>query len=424
MNAWKKWAVRFCVATVAVLCTVMFVLTWWLPSDEELAMRLTALADERFGVAVSIRSVGWSLLPTPSVTVHDFRTQQEQPVSIAKLTAYPNVRMLLQRKLVLEAVEIDGAVVPRNALRTLRVKPQATEATAGDGTQPIERLEFRNLTWISYSNVAVVFDGEIEFDPQWRPRHAELRRPGNTPPFTLALAREADTDAWQTQIVVGGGTAHGRVALKTANDGSMQLSGQLAPRDIEVASAMRTFNRRSPVAGKATGETGLSASGQSVGALTGSLHTQTHFTVDPATILRFDLDKALRTRGKEHDGQTTLQELTGQLDTQNGAEGMRVTVTDIRARAGQFTATGKAMVYHGQIEASGNLDLVEGAVGVPITLSGPVQKPKVSVPPGFYAGAAIGTVLLPGIGTAIGARIGGAIGEVFSGDGRKPNTTK
>ena len=66
--------------------------------------------------------------------------------------------------------------------------------------------------------------------------------------------------------------------------------------------------------------------------------------------------------------------------------------------------------------------LVEGALGVPIALSGPLQKPKVSVPPGFYAGAAIGTVLLPGIGTAIGARIGGAIGEVFSGDGK--NATK
>lgn len=386
-------------------------------------MRLTALVDDRFGVPVSIRSVGWSLLPTPSVTVHDFRTQQEQPVSIAKLTAYPNMRMLLQRELVLESVEIDGAVVPRNALRALQVKPQATEATAGYGTLQIERLEFRNLTWISHNNVAVVFDGEIDFDPQWRPRRAELRRPGNTPPFTLSLAREAGTDAWQTQIVIGSGTAHGRVALKTANGGSMQLSGQLAPRDIELASAMSTFNRRSPVKGRATGETVLSASGQSVGALTGSLHTQTRFTVNPATVLRFDLDKAISTRGQQHDGQTDLQELTGQLDTQNGAEGMRVTLSDIRARAGSFTGTGKATVYHGQIEASGNLDLVEGAVGVPFTLSGPAQKPKVSVPTGFYAGAAIGTVLLPGIGTAIGARIGGAIGEVVSGDGKK-NATK
>ena len=37
-------------------------------------------------------------------------------------------------------------------------------------------------------------------------------------------------------------------------------------------------------------------------------------------------------------------------------------------------------------------------------------------------GAAIGTVLLPGIGTAIGARIGGAIGDVLPEDWKEPAT--
>lgn len=423
MQVWKQWALRFSLAAVAILGIALLAITWWLPTGEELAQRLATEASNMLGVQVRIGAVHWALLPAPAITVNDFRTQQAQPVVIGTLSAYPNIRMLLQRKLVLDRIQLDDAVIPRNSVHALLAKPGALQGGAAGGVPPLDHLAFRNLTWISYSGIAVAFDGEIDFDPQWRPRHATLRRPGHTPPFTLTLVREGDADRWQTQIVVGGGTAHGKVLLKTAKDGSMQLSGQLAPRDVEVASALATFNRRSPVAGKATGQTVLSASGKSVGLLTRSLHTQTRFTVNPATVLRFDLDKAIRTRGKEHDGQTALQELTGQLDTQNGAEGMRVTVTDIRARAGQFTATGKAMVYHGQIEASGNLDLVEGALGVPITLSGPVQKPKVSVPPGFYAGAAVGTVLLPGIGTAIGARIGGAIGEVFSGDGKK-NATK
>ena len=424
MNAWKKWAIRLCVAVVALLGTVMLVLTWWLPTDKELALQLTALANERFGIAVSIDAVDWALLPTPSVTVRNFRTQQEQPVAITKLTAYPKLRMLLQRKLVLERLEIDGAVIPRNSLNALHTKLGTTDARTAVGLPPVDRVTFRDLTWISYSDIAVVFEGEIDFDPEWRPRHAALRRPEATPPFTLTLAREADADRWQTQIVVGGGTADGYVALKAAKDGSLQLNGQLAPRDIEVASAMGTFNRRSPIAGKGTGQTAVSASGKSIAELIRSMHTQTRFSVNAATIPRFDLNKAISTGGKEHDGQTKLQELTGQLDTQNGAEGMHMTVSDIRARAGKFTATGKATVYHRQIEASGNLDLVEGSIGVPFTLSGPIEKPKVTVPPGFFAGAAIGTVLLPGIGTAIGARIGGAIGQIFNGDDRPKNATK
>ncbi|MES2581715.1 MAG: hypothetical protein V4627_03270 [Pseudomonadota bacterium] len=423
MKVWKQWALRLSVAATVVLGLCVLALAWWLPSGEELAQRLTTVVNDKLGIPVSIGAVHWSLLPTPAITIHDLRTQQAQPVVIGSLRAYPKLHMLLQRKLVLRHIDVMDATIPRNSLHALKGKPGAMPEQPEDGVL-LEHLAFRNLTWISYSGIATTFDGEIDFDPLWRPRHAALRRPGHTPPFTLTATREAEADRWQIRTVVGGGTAHGHVELKTDKDdaATLHLRGQLAPRGIEVASALATFNRRSPVAGQASGPTELWAEGKSLGQLTRSLHTQTRFTVNPATVLRFDLDKAIRTRGKEHDGQTALQELTGQLDTQNGAEGMRVTVTDIRARAGKFTATGKAMVYHGQIEASGNLDLVEGALGVPITLSGPVQKPKVTVPPGFYAGAAIGTVLLPGIGTAIGARIGGAMGEVFSGDGKKTAT--
>ena len=422
MKVWLKWAFRFGLAAIAVFGLGVVAVAWWLPSGAELARRISAEASEKLGVKVSVGTVHWALLPVPSITIHDLRTEQAQPMVVGKLSAFPNMRMLLQRRLVLERVELDDATVPGKSLQALEAKPDALQDYAGDGV-PLKRFVFRNITWISYSGIATVFDGEIDFDPHWRPRHAALRRPGNTPPFTLTVTREAQADRWRTDIVVGGGTAHGQVVLKTAAIGSsMQLRGQLAPRGIEVSSALNTFNRRSPIAGQASGQTELWAEGKSLRQLTRSLHTQTRFTVNPTTVLRFDLDKAIRTRGKEHDGQTALQELTGKLDTQNGAEGMRVTVTDIRALAGKFTATGKAMVYHGQIEASGNLDLVEGALGVPFTLSGPVQKPKVTVPPGFYAGAAIGTVLLPGIGTAIGARIGSAIGEIFSGDGKKSAT--
>src|SRR5450756_2956326 len=109
---------------------------------------------------------------------------------------------------------------------------------------------------------------------------------------------------------------------------------------------------------RSSGQTALSANGNSVGELARSLHTRTKFSINPATVLRFDLDKAISTRGKEHDGQTALQELTGQMDTQNTDQGMRVTYTGVKARAGKYTATGEATVYHRQIEASGNLDPV------------------------------------------------------------------
>jgi hypothetical protein len=418
MKRGKKWAVGLGIA-VAVLIAAWLAVAWWLPTAEELAARIMTEAEERLGVKVAIGAAHWVLLPKPVIVVNDFRTRQAQPVVIRQLRAHLNTRSLLQRKLVFERIEIDDAVFPRNSVRAFHAKPGASELDAGDGVL-LEHFGFRNLTWISYSGIAVAYDGEIRFDPHWRPRRAELRLPGINPAFTLTLTREADADRWQTRIHVGGGTAHGNVVLKAAANGAMHLSGQLAPHDIEVDSALRSFNRRSPVGGKGSGQTVLSADGKSVGELARSLHTRTTFSVNPATILRLDLDKAISTRGKERDGQTVLQELTGQLDTQNTDAGMRATYTGIKARAGKYSATGKAMIYQRQIEASGNLYLVEGATGVPFTVSGPVDKPKASVPPGSFTGAAIGTAVLPGIGTDIGASIGSAFDWIFGGGAQQP----
>ena len=418
---------------MGLIATAWLALAWWLPNDAELAEQLAAMAQERIGVPVSIGSAHWALVPTPAIVIRDLRTQQTPPVLIHQLSAYPSVSMLLHRKLVLDSVVIDDASFPRNAVHAWHAKTgthaldtpdlDPSERNATDPV-PLEHLVFHNLSWVSYNGIAVAYDGWVDFDAHWRPSRAELRTAAaNKAPFTLTATRDvpaADgSDHWQTQIAVGGGTANGTLALKTASDGVMHLSGQLSPRGIEAASALASFNRRSPISGKASGQTVLTAQGTSLSQLTQSLHSQTTLLIKPATMLHVDLDKAIRTRGKEHDGQTSIEELTGQLDTQNGDAGMRISGSSIRAHAGKYTITGDATLYHGQLEAKGNLDLVEGAIGVPFTLSGPVRKPTITVPPGFYAGAAIGTVLLPGIGTAIGARIGGAMGKLFHPDPAK-----
>jgi hypothetical protein len=406
MKRRQKWALALGIP-VAVLVAAWLAVAWWLPTDEEFAARLTAEAEERLGVRVTIGSAHWQLLPRPAVVVNDFRTRQSQPVVIGRLTAHLKARSLLDRTLVFGRIDIDDAVLPRNSVSAFSGAPDA-----GDGVL-LERLAFRNLTWVSHAGIAVIYDGEIEFDAHWRPRHAELRRPGISPPFKLTLKREDDADRWQARIHVGGGTLHGKVELKSAASGAMHLSGHLTPTDIEVASAVSSFNRRSAVGGKGSGRTVLSADGKTAGALARSLHTRTVFSVNPATVLHFDLEKAIGTLGKEHDGQTALQELTGQLDTQNTDEGIRATYTGLKARAGKRSATVEATIDKRQVEASGTLHLVAGGTGVPFTASGPVDEPKASVSKASFAAAAIGAAVLPGTGTGVGARTGDALDRTF-----------
>lgn len=405
MKRGTKWALGLGVAA-AVLGAAWLAVAWRLPGDAEITARLVAEAGKRLGVEVTIGSTHWELLPWPVLVVNDFRTRQAQPIVIGQLTARLKARSLLDRKLALDHIAIRDAVFPRNSVRAFRGKTIADKPGTSGGLS-LDRFVFRNATWIYYSGVAVAYDGEIEFDADWRPRHAELRRPGAGTPFTLKLTREGDADRWQARIHVGGGTLHGDVALESEAGGAMRLRGRLVPRDIEVASAVSTFNRRSPVSGKGSGQTVLSAAGKSAGELARSLRTSTRFSISPATVLRFDLDKAISTLGKQRAGQTELQELTGQLDTQNTEEGMRAVYTELKARSGQYSAAGEVTIYRRQVEASGTLHFAEGGGAVPFTVSGPVEKPRASVSPVAVAGAAVRNA---------GSRIADAFRRIFRGD--------
>lgn len=383
-----------------------------LPSDEELARRASAQLEAELGIKVRVGALHWRLFPSPAVVMEDAATEQPQPILIKKLTLYPDLFALWQRRIKIDRADLEGAVVPQLSLRGPGSKQKKDDAVAEE--LPLARFVFRDVTWISRRGIPVVYDGEVDFDPGWRPRRAELRRPGAKDPTHLALSRNGQDDQWEARIHVGGGTLHGNVRLDTRAGGRLHLEGRLQPKDIEVESMMTAFNRRSVIAGRASGDTTLTANGDTVGELAQSLHTQTLFTMGKSTLLRFDLDKVARTAGKEHAGQTPLESVTGRLDTQNTPQGMVVTYTGIKASSGSLTASGQAKVANRRIEAEFAVDLVDGIVGVPLTVSGPLEDIEFSVPSGAIAGAVVGTAVLPGVGTAIGARVGATLGRIFS----------
>ncbi len=411
MKRAHKWLVGLGVALVLVGAASVAVLRF-LPSDEELAQRASAELEAALGVKVRVGTLHWRLFPSPAVVMEDAATEQPQPIVIKKLTAYPDLFALLQRRIKIDRADLDGAVVPQLSLRGLGKGREAKESTGDE--LPLARFVFRDVTWISRRGIPLVYEGEVDFDPGWRPRKAELRRPGVSPAASLALTRQGPDDRWAARIQVGGGTAHGDVQLDTRAGGRLHLEGKLQPKDIEVESALAAFNRRSIIGGRLSGDTTLTANGDTVGELAQSLHTQTLFSMGKSTLLRFDLDKAVRTAGKEHDGQTPLESVTGRLDTQNTPQGMVVTYTGVKAASGSLTASGEAKIANRRIEGEFAVDLVDGIVGVPLTVSGPLEDVKFSVPGGAIAGAVVGTAVLPGVGTAIGARIGATLGKIFS----------
>ena len=420
MTRTRKWLAGVGIAVAVVLMLGLIGLSL-IPSDKELAQRTAAKLTEVSGVPVTVGALRWRLLPVPSVVLQNVVTEQARPIELKQVTLYFELGALLQRRIKVDRVLLEGATVPQLSLRTIGKTSGADNAPgtlpfALDGL-PLARFEFRDVTWLTRRGLALVYEGEVDFDANWRPRTGQLRRPGVAPAADLSITRESQEDRWATRIQLAGGTANGELRLQTRADGRLHLGGNLKPEGIDAAQAVVAFNRRAVLAGKASGVTTLSADGGTLVELAQSLHTTSTLRVSRARLLRFDLEKAVRSAGREHAGQTPLDSLTAQLDTQNTAQGIVIDFSNVKASSGALTATGKGRLANQTIEAEVAVDLVSGLVGVPLTISGPVSAVKVSVPAGAVAGAAVGTAVLPGIGTAIGARIGATLGNIF---GAKP----
>ena len=420
MTRTRKWLAGLGILAAMMLLMGLIGLSL-IPKDEELARRAAARLTEVSGVPVTVGALQWRVLPAPSVVLQNVVTTQSRPIELKQVTMYFELGALLQRRVKVERVLLEGATVPQLSLRALAKKVGAgsappTRLFAVDEL-PLARFEFRDVIWLTRRGLAAVYEGEIDFDANWRPRIGQLRRPGVVPAADLTVTREGQEDRWATRIHLAGGTANGEMRLQTRTNGRLHLDGTLKPEGIDAALAVTTFNRRAVLAGKASGVTTLSADGDTVDELAQSLRTQSTLRVNRARLLHFDLEKAIRSAGREHAGQTPLDSLTTQVDTQNTAQGIVIDFSNVKASSGALTATGKGRLANQTIEAEGAVDLVSGLVGVPLTVSGPVSAVKVSVPTSAIAGAAVGTAVLPGIGTAIGARIGSTLGNIF---GSKP----
>jgi len=427
MTRARKWLVGLGMA-LGLLALLLIVLASLIPSDEELAQRASAELEAALGVPVSIGALHWQLRPSPQVVIENVATRQPQPVEVKRFTAYLNTAALWKLRLKVDRAELQGAVLPQLSLHDLgraapAAAPQKQRSFSLDAL-PLAQLAFQDVAWISRRGIRIVYSGEADFDANWRPRTARLWRPGVVPAADMALTRQGQNDRWDARGNVGGGTANGELQLQTQSEGELRVTGRLLPRNIEVASALQVFMRPAIVAGKASGETTLSASGATLAELAQSLHTRTSFAMGRSTLLRLDLDKAIRSVGKDHAGKTSLDAITGQLDTQNTPQGMVVELTQLKTSSGALSASGHARIANERIEAELAVDLVDGVVGVPIRISGPLEQVQVSVSvsAGALAGAAVGTAVLPGVGTAIGARIGAALGNIFGSEPkRKPS---
>ena len=420
-------------SAAVLVAGVAAAVAWWLPSDEELARRASDAASRAVGVPVVVGRLEWTLWPQPGLVLEDVRTEQPEPITARRVTAHARWAQLLgQRRVALTQLTLEDATVPQQSLTGLQLQPPQGDAQAAQPLQdlplglqladvPVERAAWTDVRWVTRRGRSLAYHGDIDFAPQWRPQRGAIERADAQPlPVRLEIERKAaDEDRWHARVTAGGRTEEGELRLQQKGD-LYRVTGDVDFTGVDVAGLLAAFDRKSLVAGKARGHTDLVAEGTDLAKAARSLQTTTRFTVERARLLTFDLERAVKTAGQEHRGTTSLDSLTGTVQTQSDPQGIIVRYSHLKATSGALTATGEAVVQDRQVSGNVAVDLVDGVVGVPLQFSGPMSDPQLSLPPAAAAGAAVGTAIAPGVGTVLGARIGETLRRVFGGGEADP----
>ena len=424
----RRWLLGIAVALLLGAGALVWVVSARLPTDDEVAAKIAEAFEKRFGVALKVGGAHWALVPVPVLVLSDIATDQPRPITLRRVSVQLQLAPLLQRVIAVDEIEVDGLVLPRASVRAFRGKgPKPRES--GEGVialpapwtlapVPVEQLRWRDVSWIDRRDISLAYDGDIRFDPGWRPRQARIERAGTPSAVRLRLDRQAGQDRWRTRIDVGGGTWNGVTRFEVLPTGKLRVSAELEPRQVDIEGLVQAFDRRTSLAGKVSGQTTLTAqadTAEDLGSLLRSLHTRTVFTVQPATLTRLDVAKAVTTAGISRGGSTQLDQLTGTLDTQGTEDGVVMRYTNLKARSGVLTASGNLKLFNRKLDGEIAVDIVDGVVGVPLKIGGTMSDPELSLTGGALTGAAIGSAVLPGVGTAIGARVGQQVEKMFGG---------
>lgn len=421
-----KWGAIALAVVVLLLLSVTLVLQHWVNTDDFRA-RVEQQAATALGVPLKLGKLSVDLFPLPAVAVDQVRVQTQPPLTVERVEARPVWTALVVGKLEVATLVVRKAVLPQTGIGALGAAMQKRDRAAGGRKAAVQQaraqeassntlviprsLLLDDITWIDEKGQRITVDAQ-----------ADLGGDGllDTASFKVVQGRFVGThgeirhegDGWPLKVEIGGGHIAGKLQLQPGKTAATQvLQGQLATENVEV-SALTAPSR--PLSGRLQAQTTLRSEYREPGQLLDVLQTQTRFTVRDAVVQGIDLAKAVTTVGLSRGGITSLETLAGQVNTQ----GKVVHLTNLVATSGALTATGNVSIaanksLSGRVAV--DLASTRGAIGVPLVVGGTMDEPSVMLSRGALAGAALGTLLAPGVGTAAGASTGDKIGEKLRG---------
>lgn len=426
MKRLGKWLVLALAIAALLLGAGLFSLQGWIGSDDFKA-RVQAQASAVLGVPVTLGRVEVDLWPVPAMALVGVDVQTRPALAAERVEVRLVLGALLAGRLELATLLVRRADLPQagidQLLASLKKKPASAPApeTGAKGGPPDltpRRVVLDAVIWRSAGGSATAVDADARLGPEGLPDTLSMKIvAGQFQGAKLRLARKASV--WEVKIDHAGGTIEGAVEMRDAATGAgeIALKGRLETKGVELSAvAGKGVAGSGPLSGRLDASTTLSAKASNLGSLLDGLQTQSQFTVRNAVLHGIDLARAVKTIGLSRGGETRLDTLAGQLNT----SGKALTLNNLVASSGALSASGNVAMapnrsLNGRVNVSLGAATLGDTVGVPLVVGGTLDAPAVTLTRAAMVGAALGSLVMPGVGTGAGASMGDKVGERLKG---------
>lgn len=433
-----KWLTRIGIAAlalVAIAALVPFFVTLddYVPQvEQEIAARLNE--------PVSIDSLHASLFPAPHVRVEGIAIGADKDIKVGKLTLQPELWSLVRGHKVIRSVEFADVTLTQKSLGSLLALAQRDK---GAGTVSVEGVKLRNAVLKLEQSSFGPFDGEVAVEsggkrgdvslatrdgtlkarisPQDGRYALDIEAKAWTPPLGPQLrfdelkvkgsATGAGAELEAIEAKLYGGTATGKANVRWEK--GVAVKGNLELKQIDVKDAASVLLPKTRLAGKLDAKPAFSAAAPKASQLDDTLRIETPFTVHNGVLQGVDLAGVATALVKgTSGGQTRFDELSGHLVRESRTHRftqLRISTSGLTARGNVTVAPSRAL--SGQLSTS--VSALGTAASIPLTVAGTIESPLVYPSTGALLGAAAGTAVLPGVGTAAGVKLGEMVEGLF-----------
>lgn len=443
-----KWIKRLFVLFV-LLVAVLGALPFFVSVDDY-RPQIEKLLSERIKEPVRLKSLRLAGLPLPHLVIEGVEIGKAD-VKVGRISVAPDLLSLLTDVKVIRNVEISGLAINQNAIDRLPLwMASDPKAKPADFTVVVRSISLDDATLKLQKSAFGPFDARVDISSNGQPERADItmrdgkfkatikpagkkfnievnardwRLPAGPPiHFDELLVRgvatldDANLSEIKAKLYKGTVTGQTTVGWKKG----LQLKGNYAVGDMELRDLVPLFSPGTKLSGRLTAKPVFSANVPNADQLKNALKLETPFDIVDGVLDGIDIQKAATSLiTRDSSGQTRFDVLSGHFAMERGAQ----RITGLKVSSGSLAADGHVTIAANK-ELSGRINAQVKVGGlatatVPLNVSGTVDSPQAWPTGAAVAGGAIGTAILPGVGTAIGTKAGNWAEGLFGGNKKK-----